>query len=158
MTELNFSNKLHGNHISSLPDSLVPVKLLKCDISKVAGITKITWITKMMKNKLYELVQRKLHWHNRVPEEICPKSESHFEMIEDNCIIKFNRVVIPGKAVSLDVNTINVADTTEKIASAAIYVRFKRRSSNYSCQLIFSRSILVFKVMSNDYIVQSKEH
>ena len=79
-------------------------------------------------------------------------------MIEDNCIIKFNRVVIPGKAVSLDVNTINVADTTEKIAPAAIYVRFKRRSSNYSCQLIFSRSILVFKVMSNDYIVQSKEH
>ena len=42
MTELNFSNKVHGNHISSLPDSLVPVKLLKCDISKVAGITKIT--------------------------------------------------------------------------------------------------------------------
>lgn len=54
----------------------------------------------------------------------------------------------------MDVNTINVADTTKRIASAVIYVRFKRRSSNYSCQLIFSRSILVLKVMSNDYIVQ----
>ena len=68
-------------------------------------------------------------------------------MLKEIKIIKFNRVVIPEDADSLDINTINVTDTTKRIACATIYVKFKRRPGNYSCQLIFNRPKLVLKGM-----------
>ena len=37
-------------------------------------------------------------------------------MLKEIKIIKFNRVVIPEDANSLDINTINVTDTTKRIA------------------------------------------
>lgn len=102
-----------------------------------------------MKSDLHELVQRKLDWYNRIPGEIYPKRESYFKMIKEIIIIKFNRAVIPEKATSLEINTTDVADTNKRIVYTATYVRFKRRSGTYSCQLIFRRPKSVLKGMSN---------
>ena len=50
---------------------------------------------------------------------------------------------VPGDAVDLNVETIDVADASCSLICAAIYGRFKQKNGEYSCQLIFSRSNLV---------------
>ena len=62
--------------------------------------------------------------------------------------IKFNRAVVSDDAISLDINTIDTGDASHHLACAAIYARFKRKSGNCSCQLIFSRSKLIPQGMS----------
>ena len=64
-------------------------------------------------------------------------------MIKDINNIRFNRAVIPNDGVSLDINSINTADARKNLACSAIYVRFKKKFGNYSCQLVFSRSKLI---------------
>ena len=50
----------------------------------------------------------------------------------------FQRAVVPGDAVNLDINTIDAADTSSKMLCITIYIRFPRRNGTYSCQLVFS--------------------
>lgn len=66
---------------------------------------------------------------------------NHHHQIQQSCI--------PEKAISLEINTTDVADANKRIVYTAIYVRFKRRSGTYSCQLIFRRPKSVLKGMSN---------
>lgn len=67
----------------------------------------------------------------------------HFEMIKEINIIKFNRVFIIEDAILLDID-----DANKGITCSVIHLRFKRRSDNYSCQLIFSHSKLLPKDIS----------
>ena len=43
----------------------------------------------------------------------------------------------------MDINTLNFGDASKSIACASIYVRFKRRNGQYSCQQVLSRSKLI---------------
>ena len=61
-------------------------------------------------------------------------------MMEEINNVKFNRAVIPADAVSLEMDTIHTADASRELACSAIHVCFRRKSGNFSCQLIFSRS------------------
>lgn len=67
----------------------------------------------------------------------------HFEMIKEISTIKFNRAFIIEDAMLLDID-----DANKGIACSVVHLRFKRRSDNYSCQLIFSRSKLLSKDIS----------
>ena len=64
-------------------------------------------------------------------------------MIKDLSNIRYNRAIVPEDAVSLDIDTIDTGDASQFLACAAIYVRFKRKCGNYSCQLLFYRTKLV---------------
>ena len=116
-------------------------------ISKVAQIfdlnEKITPITAAMKMDLHTLVKRGLSWDGVILDDLRSVWVSHFEMVQEIANLRFQRVVVPEDAVNLDINTINVADASNKIAWVATYVRFLRRNGTYSCQLLFFRSKVV---------------
>ena len=86
----------------------------------------------MMKCGLNELVIRKLDWDDKIPDDLRHIWKSHFDIIQNIGNIKFNRAVVPDKAVS--------GDASHQIACAAIYAQFKRKSGRYPCQLTLSRS------------------
>ena len=69
-------------------------------------------------------------------------------MIRDLGNIRYQRAVIPENALSLDIETIDAGDASQKLACVAIYARYRLRSGDYSCQLLFSRSELVPDGMS----------
>ena len=45
--------------------------------------------------------------------------------------------------MNLDINTIDAADASYKMACVIVYARFLKRNDTYSCQLVFSRSKVV---------------
>ena len=104
---------------------------------------KFTPITAGFKLDLRELVNRKLDWDDKIPNELKALWVSNFEMIRDLGNIRYQRAVIPENALSLDIETIDAGDSSQKLACVAIYTRYKLRSGDYSCQLLFSRSMLV---------------
>ena len=53
------------------------------------------------------------------------------------------RAVIPEDAESLNASTLDFGDASKSLVFVAIYIRFKRKNGQYSCQLIFARSRLV---------------
>ena len=142
--ELNFSKKKRGRRELTNMNG-IPNKLTRRDcVSKVSEIFdltgKVTPIIAHMKLDLRVLGDRKLSWDDIIPEELRGVWKSHFQMMEEINNVKFNRAVIPADAVSLEMDTIDTADASRELVCSAIYVRFRRRSGNFSCQLIFSRS------------------
>ena len=57
--------------------------------------------------------------------------------------LKFRRAVIPNDAISLDVETTDVADAGENLICAAVYARYKLSNGGHSCQLIFARTKVI---------------
>ena len=53
--------------------------------------------------------------------------------------------------MNLDINTIDAADASNKLACIAIYAKFLRRNGTYSCELVLSRSKFV-----PDGLIQSR--
>ena len=51
--------------------------------------------------------------------------------------------MVPEDAINLDIQTIDVADASQKLACVAICARFFKRDGTHSCQLIFSISKLI---------------
>ena len=90
-----------------------------------------------------QLVERHLNWDDVIPDELRPVWDSHFEMMQEIGKLKFKRAIVPEDAINLDINTIDAADASNKLACVAIYARFLRKDSTYSCQLVFSRSKLI---------------
>ena len=84
-----------------------------------------------------------LDYQNMVLEELRSLWRSNFEMIQDLGNLKWDRVIVPEDAESLDIDTIDTGDATQVLACTAIYARFRRRTGDYSCQLIFARTKLV---------------
>ena len=116
-------------------------------VSKVAEIFeltgKITPIIAAMKMDLHTLATRGLIWDDGIPDDLRLVWISHFEMMQEIGTLRFQRAVVPEDSVNLDINTIDAADASNKMACVAIYARFLRRNGTYSCQLVFSRSKVV---------------
>ena len=124
ISELNFAKKQHGKkpaqHQNQIPEKLTR----RHCVSKVAEIFdltgKITPITAAMKMDLHNLVERCLSWDDVIPDELRPVWNSHFEMMQEIGNLKFKRAIVPEDAVNLDINTIDAADASSKVACVAI--------------------------------------
>ena len=116
-------------------------------VSKVAEMFdltgKITPITATMKLDLHTLVERGLTWDNRIPDDLKPIWNSHFEMMQEIGKVKFKHAVVPENAVNLNINTIDTTDARKKLACTAVYARFLKEDGTYSCQLVFSHSKII---------------
>ena len=146
ISELNFAKKSRGKKPASTCQ--VPINLTRrhcvAKVAELYDITgKITPITAAMKLDLHQLVERKLDWDDKIPDDLRHVWDTHFQMMEEVSSIHYQRAVIPPDAESLEIDTIDAGDASKDIACVAIYARFKRKSSGYSCQLVFSRSRLV---------------
>ena len=152
VNELNFSKKCRGKKLVKLA-GIIPEKFTRRDCAaRVAEVFDIlgrfTPITAGFKLDLSELSKRKLDWNDFVPDDLVPLWEKNFELIPKLGKLEFSRVIVPEDAINLDMETIEVSDASLKIACSAVYVRFKRKSGTYSCQLLFSRSKIVPDAMS----------
>ena len=68
--------------------------------------------------------------------------------MQEICNLRFQKVVVPEDAMNLDINTIDAADASYKMACVIIYTRFLKRNGTYSCQLVFSRSKVVLELLA----------
>ena len=89
---------------------------------------KITPITAAMKMGLHTRVKRGLSWNDVIPDDLRSMFISHFEMMQEIVNLRFQGAVVPEDAVNLDINTIDTADASNKMACVAIYARFLRRN------------------------------
>ena len=69
--------------------------------------------------------------------------KNNFETITQFGEIKVRRAIVPEDAINLDMETIEMSNSSLNIACSAIYGRFLRKNGSYSCQLIFARSKIV---------------
>ena len=81
--------------------------------------------------------------NDKIPYDLRPICESHFQMMNEIKISKYQRVVIPEDAIDTQVETLDFGDASREIACIAIYARFKRKHGNYSCQHVFAPSRLI---------------
>ena len=61
-------------------------------------------------------------------------------MMQEIGNLRFQRAVLQENTMNFDINTIDAADTGNKMTCVVIYVRFLRKNGTYSCQLVFCRS------------------
>ena len=101
-----------------------------------------------MKLDLHDLVKRRLDWDDIIPDNLRCIWKSHFEKISEIKNVRSERAIVPDDSVSLDLNTRYFDDASRSVVCVTIYARFKRRSGNYSCQLVLARSRLVPDDMS----------
>ena len=132
--ELNFAKKQRGKKPVQGRNT-IPFNLTRRQcVSKVAEMFdltgKITPITATMKFDLHTLVERGLSCDDRIPDDLKPIWNSHFEMMQEIGKVKFNRAVVPEDAVNLNKNTIDAADTSKKLACTAIYARFLKKNEH----------------------------
>ena len=148
--ELNFASKQRGKKTETDEAKRVPKILTRkhCQ-GKVAEIFdivgKLTPITAGFKLDLHDFVDHGVQWKEKIPDEFRPLWLNHFEMIKEIPSLTYHRTIIPEDAVSLDIETIDTGDASQNIACIAIYARVKRRGGGYSCQLVFARSKLLEK-------------
>ena len=129
-------------------EGLIPDKFTRRDCaSKVAEIFdllgKFTPIIAGLKLDLRELTLRGLDWNYCVPDDLKNDWVKKFALIQNLGEIKFRRAVAPDDAMSLDIETLEMADASQNLVCAAIYVRFKRKSGSYYCQLLFGKSKII---------------
>ena len=109
---------------------------------------KFTPIIGEMKFDLHELVQRKLNWDDVIPDSLRAIWESHFKMIQEIKNVRFKRAIVPTDAVNLNIDTIDFGDASKSLLCVAIYARFRRKTGEYSCQLVLSRTRIIPSSMS----------
>ena len=85
--DMNFSKKIRVRK-STTTNNIIPSKLTRRDcVSKVWEVFditgKITPLTAAMKLDLHELVLQKLDWDNKIPDNLRPIWESHFQMMNE---------------------------------------------------------------------------
>ena len=94
---------------------------------------KVTPLTCGFKLDLRTLVNRKLDWDDHIPNDLKALWIANFQTIQDLANVRFNRVVVPENAISLDIETIDTGDASTSLACAAIYARFKKKDGTFSC-------------------------
>ena len=94
-----------------------------------------------MKLHLHTLVGRG-DWDDVLPDELRPLWISHLKMMQDIGKIKVSRAVVPEDAINLEIQAINVAAASQRLAGVAIYAKCLRINGTLSCQPVFSRSKL----------------
>ena len=144
---LNFAMKQRGKKPVQ-GRNIIPFNLTRRQcVSKVAEMFyltgKITPVTATMKLDLHTLVERGLSWDDRIPDDLKPIWNSHFEIMQEIGKVKFKHAVVPEDAVNLNINTIDAADASKKLACTEIYARFLKKDGTCSCQLVFSRSKII---------------
>ena len=80
-----------------------------------------------MKLNLHTLVERGLSWDDRIPDNLKPIWNSHFEVMHKIGKVKFKFAVVPEDAVNLNINTVDTADTSKKLACTTTYARFLKK-------------------------------
>ena len=84
-----------------------------------------------------------MDWDDKIPDNLRPIWESHFQMRNEIKTLKYQLAFIPEDAIDTQVKTLDFDDASREIACIAIYARFKRKDGSYSCQLVFARSRLI---------------
>ena len=85
--DMNFSKKIRVQKPTTT-NNIIPSKLTRRDcVSKVWEVFditgKVTPLTAAMKLDLHELVLQKLDWDNKIPDNLRPIWESHFQMMNE---------------------------------------------------------------------------
>ena len=147
---LNLTKKVRGKK-SSDGVGKVPESLTMRDCSRVVHelydiCGKVAPLTASFKLDMSELHHRKLDWDDPIPAELRNQWIRNFDLMAEIGGIKFQRAVIPLDAISLEAETIDVADASEQLICAAIYVRYKLRGGGHSCQLIFARTKIIHDI------------
>ena len=145
---LNFSKKVRGKRVQNSQHGVIPDLLTKLDcVSKMAELNdplgRIAPIIAGMKLDRHLVHQCCVNWDDPIPNELKNIWIANFDLMQEIGTLQFSRAVVPSDAVSLDVETIDIADAGEMLICAAIYARFERRDGTFSCQLIFSRTKIV---------------
>ena len=150
--KMNFAKKIRGRK-STTTNNIIPSKLTRRDcVSNVCEIfdiiAKLTPLTAAMKLDLHELVSQKLDWDDKIPDNLPPIQESHFQMVNEIKTLKYQMAVIPEDAIDIKLETLDFGDANREIAYITIYARFRRKDDSYSCQLVFARSRLFLTEMT----------
>ena len=148
--DFNFSKKTRGRK-DKVAIGVIPEKLTRSncqgkfsEIFDPMGLA--VPVTCGFKIDLQDLTLRHLDWGDRIPEDLRKTWDTNFEQMQELGKVIFRRAIVPIDAVSLDVETIDVADASSNLMCVAIYARFKLKSGQFSCQLVFARS----KIISGD--------
>ena len=104
---------------------------------------KITPLLAGMKLDVTHLLRSGLSWDDQLPDNLRGVCESNFEMLQEIGKIKYKRAVVPVDAKHLEIHTLDTGDSSSKMICIAIYARFEKKDSTFSCQLVFSRSKVV---------------
>ena len=87
-----------------------------------------------MKFDISVLHEHGLDWDDPMLSELKLIWAANFDLMREIGNIKFHRAVVSEDAISLDIEIIETADGGEKFICAAIYVRFRLRNGDNSCQ------------------------
>ena len=68
-----------------------------------------------------------MDWDDKIPDNLRPIWESHFQMRNEIKTLKYQLAFIPEDAVDTQVKTLDFDDASREIACIAIYARFKRK-------------------------------
>ena len=152
INDLNFGKKFHGK-VSEESVGILPPRLTRRQCaSRVGEIYDLNGrfapLIAQFKLDLHELCTYKIQWNDYIPDELFHKWKSNFDTMEKMREIKFQRCTIPADAVSLDMDTLEMGDSSAKMACSAIYIRFRKKDGSYSCQLVFARTKIIPSDMS----------
>ena len=150
--DLNFAKKQRGKKPSNMIN-VIPKQLTRrhCSskVSEIFDLTgKIAPIVASLKMDLQELVSRKLDWDDAIPDDLRPLWESNFDLIKNIGTLRFKRAIVPEDAIDLDINTLDFGDASKSMVCSCVYARFRKRDGSFSCQLVFARTRVVPKDMS----------
>ena len=141
--DLKFPDRVKGKRspkILGIPDSFT----MRDCVSKVAEIFdpvgKITPIIAGFKLDISALHQIGLKWDDEIPDNLRGLWISNFEMMAQIRDLHYRRAIVPQDAKNLDIETLEMGDSSSKAICAAVYARFEKKDGSFSCQLIFSRS------------------
>ena len=97
-----------------------------------------------MKLDLHDLVVAGYdEWDSPISDERKDKWLNNFKLMEEVGTIEYHRTVVPVDALSLSAELVCTGDASEKMTCGTIYIRFKRKCRQYSCQLIMSKTKIV---------------
>ena len=149
---LNFSKKHRGKKVEGL-NEIMPENFTRRDCAGRAAevfdlLGRFTPIIAGIKLDLSELSLKGLGWDDTIPVDLVPQWRENFKIISQIAEIRFRRAIVPPDAVNLDIETIEISDSSLKLSCSAVYARFKRKNGLFSSQLVFARSKIVPKGMS----------
>jgi hypothetical protein len=149
---LNFGKKSRGRKSAGtegeIPEGLTRRNCVSVVYEVHDPLGKVTPLIAGFKIDISELCTRQLDWDDKIPDNLRQVWIDNIEMIQEIRNVRYKRAVVPEDAVDLNMETIDTADASQVMICIAIYARFKLKSGDYSCQLLFSRSKTVPKDMT----------
>ena len=100
-----------------------------------------------MKLDISDLHKHGIGWDDPIPNSMKNVWGANFDLIQEIGNIEFHIAVIPPDALDLDIETLEIADASEKLICAAVYARFQCLDGAHSCQLIINRNKIVHDII-----------